>query len=52
MTCLDYAVLLSDWPAGEYQLEALATFDQRINDGLSDYPAGEYAFEYDVTVQK
>ena len=52
MMCLDYVVLLSDWPAGEYKLEAVATFDQQINDGLSDYPAGDYAFEYNVTVQK
>ena len=45
-------MLLSDWSAGEYQLEAVATFDEKINDGLADYEAGEYIFEYNVTVEK
>jgi len=52
LLCLDYGVLLSDWSAGEYKLEAVATFDEKINDGLADYEAGDYIFEYYVTVEK
>lgn len=52
MHCLDLGALLSEWPAGEYKLKAVATFDQKINDGLADYEAGDYIFEYDVTVKK
>ena len=52
MTCLDFGVLMSDWPAGEYKLEAVATFEEQINDGIADYEAGDYIFEYNVTVKK
>lgn len=52
MTCLEFGVLFTDWPPGKYRLEAAATFDATINDGLADYPAGDYVFEYDVTVEK
>lgn len=50
--CLDYGVLMSDWPDGQYKLKAVATFADKINDGMSDYPAGDYIFEYNVTVKK
>ena len=50
--CLEFGALLSDWPAGEYHLKAVAVFDARINDGLADYDPGDYVFEYDVTVAK
>lgn len=52
LVCLDYGVLMSDWPAGKYKLEAAATFDEKINDGLADYEAGDYVFVYNVTVEK
>jgi hypothetical protein len=52
LVCLDYGVLMSDWPAGKYKLEAAATFDQRINDGVADYAAGDYVFVYNVTVEE
>ncbi|HLF73675.1 MAG TPA: hypothetical protein VI524_04985 [Anaerolineales bacterium] len=52
LVCLDFGVLMSDWPAGEYELKAVATFDQKINDGLADYEAGDYVFSYKVTVEK
>lgn len=52
MVCQDYGVLLSDWPAGKYTLKAVATFDQKINDGTADYDAGDYEFDYNVTVDK
>ena len=52
LVCLQFVVLMSDWPAGEYNLEAVATFDEKINDGLADYEAGDYVFVYDVTVEK
>jgi hypothetical protein len=52
LLCLDFGVLISEWPAGEYQLEAVATFDEKINDGLADFEAGEYKSEYTVTVEK
>lgn len=51
MPCQAFSVLMSDWPAGEYQLETVATFDEEINDGLADYAAGDYAFVYNVTVK-
>lgn len=50
--CGDIGALLSDWPAGKYELKAVANFDQKINDGISDYPPGDYEFVYHVTVQK
>jgi len=52
LLCLDVGVLMSEWPAGEYILKAVVTFDQKINDGLADYEAGDYIFEYKVTVAK
>lgn len=50
--CLDFGVLMSDWASGEYHLEAVATFDQEINDGAADFAAGDYIYEYNVTVNK
>jgi hypothetical protein len=50
--CLDFGVLMSDWSNGEYQLEAVATFDEKINDGADDFEAGDYIYQYNVTVKK
>jgi hypothetical protein len=44
--------LAKEWPAGEYQVETAAKFDQKINDGLADYEAGDYVFQYNVTVEE
>ena len=52
MVCLDFVALLSNWPNGEYQLRAVATFDEQINDGKADFDAGDYIYEYTVTVNK
>lgn len=52
LVCLDYGVLVTEWPAGQYDVEAAATFDQKINDGLADYDAGDYVFQYNVTVNE
>jgi hypothetical protein len=49
--CLEFGVLMSDWASGEYQLRAIATFDEKINDGASDFEAGDYIYEYNVTVK-
>lgn len=50
--CLEFGVLMSDWSPGEYRLEAIATFDEKINDGAADFEAGDYIYEYNVTVKK
>jgi hypothetical protein len=50
--CLEFGVLMSDWPAGEYDLEAVATFEEKINDGAADFEAGDYIFKYSVIVNK
>ena len=50
--CVDFGVLISDWSPGEYQLEAVVTFDEQINDGAADFEAGDYIYEYNVTVSK
>jgi hypothetical protein len=52
LVCVDFAVLMSEWANGEYKLQAVVTFDDKINDGIADYPAGDYVFDYDVTVKK
>ncbi len=52
MFCGSFGVLMSEWQPGEYQLKAVATFDQKINDGWSDFEAGEYVYEYNVTVEE
>ncbi len=52
LVCNDFGVLMSDWPAGEYKLKTVATFNDKINDGMADYAAGDYVVEYNVTVQK
>jgi hypothetical protein len=52
MVCLDFVAMLSNWPNGEYKLQAIATFDEKINDGKADFEAGDYIYEYDVTVNK
>jgi hypothetical protein len=48
--CLDFGVLMSAWPPGEYELEAIATFDEKINDGAADFEAGDYVYKYNVTM--
>ena len=50
--CADFGVLISVWPNGQYKLKAVATFKDKINDGMADYAAGDYVFEYNVTVTK
>ena len=50
--CLDFGVLMSDWPPGEYELEAVATFDEKINDGADDFESGDYIYQYNVTVEE
>jgi len=50
LVCVDYGVLLSNWSPGNYELKAIASFDEKINDGLDDYEAGDYVYVYDVTV--
>jgi hypothetical protein len=50
--CADFGVLMTDWPNGQYHLKAVATFNDKINDGMADYAAGDYVFEYNVTVTK
>lgn len=52
LVCVDFGVLLSNWQPGEYELKAVATFDEVINDGLADYNAGDYVFVYNVTVSE
>lgn len=52
LPCLDHGVLATEWPAGQYQVETAATFDEKINDGLADYEAGDYVFQYNVTVEE
>jgi hypothetical protein len=52
LVCLDYGVLATEWPAGEYKVETAASFDEKINDGLADYEAGDYVFQYNVTVEE
>ena len=50
--CLDFGILLSDWPPGTYQLRAEVIFTEPINDGFDDYDAGDYIYEYTVTVDE
>jgi hypothetical protein len=52
LICGEFGVLFLKIPAGTYRIEAVATFDEKINDGLSDYDAGEYFYEYHVTVEE
>lgn len=52
LLCLDYGVLITEWPAGEYDVETAANFDEKLNDGLADYEAGDYVFQYNVTVEE
>jgi hypothetical protein len=52
LVCLDFGVLLSNWEPGEYELKAVAVFDETINDGLADYNAGDYIFVYNVVVEE
>ena len=52
LVCADFGVLLSNWEPGEYELKAVATFDEKINDGLADYDAGDYVFVYNVTASE
>ena len=50
--CIDFGVLISDWSPGEYQLETVATFEEKINDVAADFEAGDYVYQYNVTVSK
>ena len=50
--CLDFGMLLTDWPAGKYQMKAAVKFDEAINDGFSDYQPGDYVYEYNITVEQ
>jgi len=33
-------------------LKAVATFEEKINDGAADFEAGDDVYEYNVTVSK
>lgn len=50
--CLEFGTLISDWPPGQYELEARATFDDRIDDAAADFEAGDYVYKYNVTVEE
>jgi hypothetical protein len=52
LVCVDFGVLLSNWQPGTYELKAVATFEEKINDGLADYDAGDYVFVYNITVDE
>lgn len=52
MLCADFGVLITEWPDGDYKLEAVITFLEPINDGLDDFEAGDYIFEYNVEVNR
>jgi hypothetical protein len=52
LVCVDFGVMMSEWPNGTYTLEAVSTFNETINDGIADYAAGDYIFVYNVTVEK
>jgi hypothetical protein len=52
LVCVDFGVMMSEWPNGTYTLEAVSTFTETINDGIADYEAGDYIFVYNVTVEK
>jgi hypothetical protein len=52
LVCVDFGVLITEWQAGEYELEAVVTFEEPINDGLADFEAGDYIFIYNVTVSE
>ena len=52
LACEDFGVLMSDWPDGQYTLKTVATFDEKLNDGMADYKVGDYISEYNVTVKK
>ena len=52
LVCVDFGVMMSEWPNGTYKLEAVSTFNETINDGIADYAAGDYIFVYNVTVEK
>lgn len=52
LVCVDFGVMMSEWPNGKYTLETVTTFKEKINDGLADYEAGDYVHVYDVTVEK
>ena len=50
--CLDFGILLSEWPAGEYHMKAAVNFDAKINDGFSDFDPGDYIYEYTIRVDE
>lgn len=52
LACVDFGVLMSQWPEGNYTLKTVATFDEKLNDGMGDYEPGDYIAEYNVTVKK
>jgi hypothetical protein len=52
LVCVDFGVLLSNWDPGDYELKAVASLDEPINDGLAEYAAGNYVFVYTVTVKE
>ena len=52
LACQDFGVLMSEWPDGQYTLKAVATFDEKLNDGMADYEPGDYISEFHVTVKK
>jgi hypothetical protein len=49
--CREHAALVTEWTAGQHQLESRVTFKQDIDDGWDVYPAGTHIFKYIVTVQ-
>jgi hypothetical protein len=52
MLCVDFGVLITEWTEGDYTLQAVATFDEKINDGVADFDPGDYVFIYNVAVSE
>jgi hypothetical protein len=52
LVCVEFGVMMSEWPNGKYTLKAVSTFNEKVNDGLADYEAGDRIYIYNVTVEK
>lgn len=49
MYCHGYRGLISDWPAGQHDIQYGITIEENINDGWGNYSAGEITWQFDVT---
>lgn len=50
--CLNYALLLTDWPVGRYELVATTQMKRNLTDGTADFPRATHTTTFNILVER